>query len=164
MKIICKSEYLSKAKLLNHEEAERLLSRMAGKMSRRLAKGKLSKIQALAMQMESEDERLQQWRETSHILQEKPKKKSDGSAKAEKPAKTAKPAKAAKLVNTEKTVKETMPAKAEKPVKVEETVKVEEIVKTEVLANVEETAKAASPVMPRPKKAKAPLKASAAPI
>lgn len=65
---ICKPEYLEKARLLGEEEAERLLSRMVGKLPRRLEKDKLSRDEALAIQMEFEDEQLQEWRERMHAL------------------------------------------------------------------------------------------------
>ena len=56
-------EYLEKAKQLSEEEAERLLSRMGGKLPRRLQKDKLSREEALAIQLEIEDEMLKEWRE-----------------------------------------------------------------------------------------------------
>ena len=52
-----------KVKLLKEDEAERLLSRMSGKLPKRLDKDKLSRDDALALQMELEDERLNEWRE-----------------------------------------------------------------------------------------------------
>ena len=68
---ICKPEYLEKVGQLNKEETERLLSRMGGKLPRRLEKGKLSQVQALAIQMELEDEQLNEWREMMRTLKEK---------------------------------------------------------------------------------------------
>lgn len=56
-------EYQVKVKLLKEDEAERLLSRMSGKLPKRLDKDKLSRDDALALQMELEDERLNEWRE-----------------------------------------------------------------------------------------------------
>lgn len=56
-------EYMEKAKQLSEEEAERLLSRMGGKLPRRLQKDKLSREEALAIQLEIEDEMLKEWRE-----------------------------------------------------------------------------------------------------
>jgi hypothetical protein len=41
---ISKPEYLAKVKLLTKEETERLLSRMGGKLDRRLEKNKLSRV------------------------------------------------------------------------------------------------------------------------
>jgi Holliday junction resolvasome RuvABC DNA-binding subunit len=55
--------YLEKAKLLNKEDAERLLSRMEGKLPRRLQKDKLTTLEALAIQLEIEDDMLREWRE-----------------------------------------------------------------------------------------------------
>lgn len=56
-------EYLEKAKSLDEEEAERLLSRMEGKLPRRLEKEKLTRVEALAIQLEIEDDMLKEWRE-----------------------------------------------------------------------------------------------------
>lgn len=56
-------DYIDKAKLLTEADAERLLSRMSGKLPRRLDKDKLSREEALALQLEIEDENLQEWRE-----------------------------------------------------------------------------------------------------
>ncbi len=56
-------EYIEKAKQLNEEEAERLLSRMEGKLPRRLEKDKLTRLEALAIQLEVEDDMLMEWRE-----------------------------------------------------------------------------------------------------
>ena len=50
-----KTNYLAKAKQLSKDETERLLSRMGGKLDRRLEKGKLSQQEALAKQLELED-------------------------------------------------------------------------------------------------------------
>ncbi len=74
MKNICKDEYLEKVGQLSKEETERLLSRMHGKLPRRLEKGKLSRQEALAIQMELEDEQLQEWREMVKILKKTAKK------------------------------------------------------------------------------------------
>jgi hypothetical protein len=55
-------EYLEKASLLSDEEAERLLARMRGKFARRIDDKKLSRTEALALQLEFEDEELTEWR------------------------------------------------------------------------------------------------------
>jgi ABC-type nitrate/sulfonate/bicarbonate transport system substrate-binding protein len=60
---IASEEYQDKVKLLQEDEAERLMSRMSGKLPKRLDKDKLSRDDALALQMELEDERLNEWRE-----------------------------------------------------------------------------------------------------
>lgn len=57
-----KINYLEKAKKLTIEEEERVLSRMVGKLPKRLQKEKLTKQEALAIQLELEDEQLQEWR------------------------------------------------------------------------------------------------------
>jgi len=75
-------EYLEKAKLLTEEEAERVMSRMGGKLPRRLAKEKLSTLDAIAIQLELEDEQLREWREKMHAIKEKGKIPKYGSYKA----------------------------------------------------------------------------------
>ncbi|HQR50003.1 MAG TPA: hypothetical protein PKW44_00015 [Methylophilaceae bacterium] len=87
---ISNPEYLAKVELLTADERERLLSRMAGKLPRKLERDKLSENEALAIQMALEDEQLQEWREKMHSLkaQAKGKEKADKAKKgAEKPAK-----------------------------------------------------------------------------
>lgn len=63
MKRVPSNEYLEKAKLLSREEAEQILARMRGKLSRRLEDKHTSPLEAVAMQLEIEDEKLQEWRE-----------------------------------------------------------------------------------------------------
>lgn len=75
-------EYLEQAKKLSAEEQERLLSRMAGKLPRRLQKDKLSKEEALAIQLEIEDEQLHEWRERMHAIKAKNKADAEPKAKA----------------------------------------------------------------------------------
>lgn len=55
-------EYLAKAKSLSKKDAELLLSRMGGKLTRRLDDKRLSAIEVLALQLELEDEQLREWR------------------------------------------------------------------------------------------------------
>lgn len=66
-------EYLEKAKLLTGEEVERLHSRMKGKLHRRLEDKKVDTIEALAIQLQMEDEHLQEWRERMSEIREKHK-------------------------------------------------------------------------------------------
>lgn len=66
-------EYLEKAKLLTGEEVERLHSRMKGKLNRRLEDKKVDTIEALAIQLEMEDEHLQEWRKRMSEIREKQK-------------------------------------------------------------------------------------------
>lgn len=56
-------EYIKKVKLLTKEETERLQSRMKDKLHRRLEDKKLNAIEAIAIQLEFEDEQLKEWRE-----------------------------------------------------------------------------------------------------
>ncbi len=55
-------DYLAQVKTLDAEQKERLLSRMSGKLPRRLAKDKLTEEEALAIQLELEDEQLEEWK------------------------------------------------------------------------------------------------------
>ena len=64
-------DYITKAKELTQEEQERLLSRMAGKLPKRLKNEKLSLEEAFAIQLELEDEQLQEWRENVAAIKEK---------------------------------------------------------------------------------------------
>jgi len=108
---ISKPEYLEKALLLSAEEQERLLSRMTGKLPRRLEKDKLSVAEALAIQLEIEDEQLNEWREKMHAMKaagkpvpltpETSKPKAAETKTAAKKAVAAKPVKAP-AVKTEK--------------------------------------------------------------
>lgn len=77
-----KPEYLEKVQKLTKTERERLQSRMSGKLPRRLEKEKLSVDEALAIQMELEDEQLAEWRENMKAIKEKEKAKA--KAKEEK--------------------------------------------------------------------------------
>lgn len=79
MKIKSANEiYIEKAKSLSPEATERLLSRMRGKLTRRAEDKKLTTIEALAIQLEFEDEQLAEWREN---LQEIRKKDHDKNKK-----------------------------------------------------------------------------------
>ena len=71
---VASEEYKDKAKLLSPEEAERLLSRMSGKLPKRLDKDKLSLEDALALQLELEEENLNEWREKMAKIKSEPKK------------------------------------------------------------------------------------------
>lgn len=67
--------YLEKAEKLTEEESERLLSRMRGKPARRLEDKKLTTLEALAIQLEFDDEQLAEWRKNMQELKEKEIKK-----------------------------------------------------------------------------------------
>lgn len=106
-------DYVAKAKALNEEDRDRVLSRMGGKLPKRLHKEKLTVEEAIAIQLELEDEQLDEWRANMAIIQEKAAKaklKADEKAAKSKskdaPVKTstetkvqpsAKPAVAAKV-------------------------------------------------------------------
>ena len=109
--------YAEKVKKLSKIETERLLSRMSGKLPQRLEKDKLSRDEALALQMELEDEQLQEWRSRMAELNHKiEKQKLKDAEKAKQDAKSegkTKPSKKAKVVEgTAKTVKTVKAKKA----------------------------------------------------
>ncbi len=66
-------EYVKKATILTEEATERLLSRMRGKLTRRVEDNKLSTIEALAIQLELDDEQLAEWREKMQEIKAKTK-------------------------------------------------------------------------------------------
>jgi hypothetical protein len=68
-------EYLEKVTLLTEEETERLLSRMRGKLMRRLEDKKLSVLEVAAIQLEIEDGELNEWREKMAEIRRKSKAK-----------------------------------------------------------------------------------------
>ncbi len=115
MKKISKPEYLEKVKQLSKVEMERLLSRMGGKLPRWLQKEKLSQQEALAIQMELEDEQLASWRKMIRVLREKE------AAKERKRAKS--PEKAKATAGVKSTAKPKPTAKAKAPAKPKPTAK-----------------------------------------
>ncbi len=62
MKKTPSEEYLAKAKKLSKKEAEYVFSRMGGKLGRRIDDNKIVPLDALAIQLEKEDENLREWR------------------------------------------------------------------------------------------------------
>jgi hypothetical protein len=112
---VSKPAYLAKVKLLNKEETERLLSRMGGKLDRRLEKNKLSRDEALAIQMELEDEQLQEWRKMMHLLKKKEEAKKE--AKTKTSLKDKAPSKGKAPARTKASSKAKAPAKAKAPSK-----------------------------------------------
>jgi len=114
-----KPDYLDKVKQLSKIETERLLSRMGGKLDRRLEKGKLSQEEALAKQLELEDEQLQEWRRVMYSLKKKEEaKEAKNKAKASAPAKKAKAAEKVKATAKPKAAakpKAVKPKSAAKP-------------------------------------------------
>jgi len=99
-------DYVAKAKQLTQEERERVLSRMGGKLPKRLQKEKLSVEEAIAIQLELEDEQLQDWRANMAEIEAKAVK---AKLKAEEKAAKANKSKAAPA-------KESPKAQADKPV------------------------------------------------
>ncbi len=78
-------DYITQAKNLSEEDHERLLSRMGGKLPKRLHKEKLTVEEAIAIQLELEDEQLQEWRANMAVIEEKAAKaKTKADEKAAK--------------------------------------------------------------------------------
>lgn len=69
-------DYIEKAKELSHVEQERLLSRMVGKLPKRLRNEKVTLEEAFAIQLELEDEQLHEWRENMAVIKEKTHKQA----------------------------------------------------------------------------------------
>ncbi len=63
--------YLGIAGRLSKEEAEHVLSRMRSKLMRRLEDRKMSTLEAIAIQLEIEDEELSEWRERMAEIRKK---------------------------------------------------------------------------------------------
>ena len=73
--------YLEQAKELDSEQKEHVLSRMVGKLPGRLQKEKLTEFEAIAIQLELEDEQLQEWRLKFAQINEKMSKKNKSKSK-----------------------------------------------------------------------------------
>lgn len=127
-------DYVAKAKALNEEDRDRVLSRMGGKLPKRLHKEKLTIEEAIAIQLELEDEQLDEWRANMAIIQEKAAK-----------AKLKADEKAAKSKSKDTPVKT-----KDAPVKTSTETKVQPSAKPAVAAKVAVQAKA--PVTPAVKK------------
>ena len=90
-------DYIVKVKNLSEDDRERVLSRMGGKLPKRLQKEKLTVEEAIAIQLELEDEQLQEWRANMAVIQEKAAKaKAKADEKAAKVKAKASPAEVAK--------------------------------------------------------------------
>ena len=63
MKRIIAKKYIEKASLLSKDEAEHFYARMGRKITRSLEHRKLLPLEALALQLEVEDDNLKEWRE-----------------------------------------------------------------------------------------------------
>jgi|APLak6261659120_1056016.scaffolds.fasta_scaffold01333_2 hypothetical protein len=70
--------FVKLAEALDEVAAEKVLSRMSGKLPKRFIKEKLTKVEAIAIQLELEEELLQDWRENfAKILARAEKKIKD---------------------------------------------------------------------------------------
>ena len=74
-KKVASEEYLLKAQKLTKKEAELLYSRMGGRLERRLENQKIIPLEALAIQLEKEDDDLKEWR--ARFAEIKAKKRKD---------------------------------------------------------------------------------------
>jgi len=82
MKINPSDEYLEKAKLLDEEACERVLSRARSKLMRRLEDGKITVQEVVAIQLELEDEDLAEWRAKMAEIKAAEEKKKNKSKKS----------------------------------------------------------------------------------
>lgn len=69
--------YLEKAASLSREEAERLFSRMRGKLARRLEHDKIDSLEAVALQLQLEDEDLKEWRQRWDEISQREAKRAE---------------------------------------------------------------------------------------
>ena len=66
---------LKEAEKLTKEQKERLLSRMRGKLTRKLESEKLNSVEAIALQLKVENDDLVEWRKKRNEIKEKDKNK-----------------------------------------------------------------------------------------
>lgn len=93
---IGKPEYMKKALLLSEEEQQKVMSRMSGKLPKRLFKEKLSVEEAIAIQLEIEEEQLVEWRKNWAKIRKQDGEKRSGNTpksatKSAEPASQVKP-------------------------------------------------------------------------
>lgn len=77
-------EYLEKAAKLGKAETERLLSRSRNKVMRRLLDKKLTPVEAVAIQLQIEDEALAEWRERMAEIKQKEAEKLEKKSRGDK--------------------------------------------------------------------------------
>jgi len=82
MKMNPSDEYLEKAKLLDEEACERVLSRARSKLMRRLEDRKITVQEVVAIQLELEDEDLAEWRAKMAEIKAAEEKKKNKSKKS----------------------------------------------------------------------------------
>lgn len=108
--------YVEKAQKMSQEDRERVLSRMVGKLPKRLLKEKLTQEEAIAIQLELEDEQLQEWRKNMAEIEEKAlKAKAKAEEKAAAKAKKEATAKPVAKIKTAKPVAKKAEKLADKP-------------------------------------------------
>ena len=71
-----KPEYVDKAMALSRDDVEQIFSRMRGKLTHGLDRRKIPPVQAVALQLQYEDEQLAEWRERIAELRKKDKEKN----------------------------------------------------------------------------------------
>lgn len=79
-KIIPSEKYLLLAQELTKEQSERLFSRMGNKLGRRFDDSKIVALEALAIQLEIEDENLKEWRERFAEIRKKYRKQIENTS------------------------------------------------------------------------------------
>lgn len=68
--------YLEKARVLSRDQAEQLLSRMRRRTMRRLEDKELTPLEAVALQLQKEDQDLEEWRQQWARIAERDEKKN----------------------------------------------------------------------------------------
>ncbi|CAG0993901.1 hypothetical protein MTYP_02434 [Methylophilaceae bacterium] len=115
---IGKPEYMQKAAALSHDEQQRILSRMTGKLPKRLIKEKLSIDEAIAIQLEIEEEQLEEWRKNwDKIRKQDSAKEPKASAKPVAKTAASKPVAATKTAKSATTTPAPVKPAAAKPKK-----------------------------------------------
>ncbi len=64
-------EYVERARALSKEDAERLFARMRKKLARRVGDEEVEPLEAVALQLQIEDEELKEWRDKMDEIRKK---------------------------------------------------------------------------------------------
>ena len=91
MNMTADPKFLEMVSSLSESRKERLLSRMTGKLPKRLLKDKIDIDEALAMQLEIEYEQLQDWRKQMQLMKKSKKITEEKGKTAKKPKVEEKP-------------------------------------------------------------------------
>lgn len=112
---VANPSYLDQAKQLSEEETERILSRMGGKLRRKKDKEKVDCLEAIAIQLEIEDEMLREWRERFAEIKARHEKKAAAAEPVDaEPVADLAPHQPKKKAAASPNVKKAAPAAADK--------------------------------------------------